>query len=79
MKTITRMKYLNRIIELNGTPDIKIITGIHRSGKSDLIQAYIECIKNNFDNINVIFIDFMDSAYEGISCFTLLKGVCSIH
>ena len=25
MKTITRTKYLDRIIELNGTPDIKII------------------------------------------------------
>ena len=41
MKTITRAKYLNRIIELNDTPDIKIITGIRRSGKSKLMQAYI--------------------------------------
>ena len=31
MKTITRAKYLDRIIELNGTPDIKIITGILKS------------------------------------------------
>ena len=60
MKTITREKYLNRIIELNGTPDIKIITGIRRSGKSKLMQAYIEYLKENYEDINIIFIDFMD-------------------
>ena len=66
MKTITRAKYLDRIIELNGTPDIKIITGIRRSGKSKLMQAYIEYLKSNFENINIIFIDFMDLACEEI-------------
>ena len=53
MKTITRAKYLNRIIELNDTPDIKIITGIRRSGKSKLMQAYIEYLKSHFENINI--------------------------
>ena len=66
MKTITRADYLNRIIELNGTPDIKIITGIRRSGKSKLMQAYIAYLKSNFENVNIIFIDFMDLAYEEI-------------
>ena len=57
MKTITRAKYLDRIIELNGTPDIKIITGIRRSGKSKLMQAYIEYLKSHFENINIV--DFL--------------------
>ena len=70
MKTITRAKYLDRIIELNGTPDIKIITGIRRSGKSKLMQAYIAYLKSNFENINIIFIDFMDLAYGDIFIMT---------
>lgn len=66
MKTIVRKNYLNRIIELKDTPDIKIITGIRRSGKSKLMQAYIEYLKTNYDNINIIFIDFMDLKFEEI-------------
>ena len=64
MKTIKREKYLSRIIELRGTPDIKIITGIRRSGKSRLMQDYISYLKQNDDNINIIFIDYMDLRYE---------------
>lgn len=56
MKTITRTKYLDRIIELNGTPDIKIITGMRASGKSKLMQAYIAYLKSIFENINIILI-----------------------
>ena len=48
MKTIVRKNYLNRIIELKDTPDIKIITGIRRSGKSKLMQSYIEYLKTNY-------------------------------
>ena len=66
MKTIKREKYLSRIIELRGTPDIKIITGIRRSGKSRLMQDYISYLKENDDNINIIFIDYMDLRYEDL-------------
>ena len=79
MKTITRAKYLDRIIELNGTPDIKIITGIRRSGKSKLMQAYIAYLKSNLENINIIFIDFMDLAYEEIKEYHALHALSLIH
>ncbi|MCI8599299.1 MAG: ATP-binding protein [Lachnospiraceae bacterium] len=79
MKTITRTNYLNRIIELNGTPDIKIITGIRRSGKSKLMQAYIEYLKNHFENINIIFIDFMDLAYEELKEYHALHAYIEEH
>lgn len=66
MKIIERKQYLERIIALNGTPDIKIITGIRRSGKSRLMQAYIEYLESHYENINIIFIDFMDLAFENV-------------
>ena len=66
MKTIVRERYLGRIKNLKDTPDIKIITGIRRSGKSNLMQAYIKYLKDNFKEINVIFVDFMDLEYEEI-------------
>ena len=64
MKKIVREKYLDRIKALKDTPDIKIITGIRRSGKSNLMQAYIEYLKNEFDDANIIFIDYMDLEFE---------------
>lgn len=66
MKNIIRKNYLDRIKNLKDTPDIKIITGIRRSGKSNLMQAYIKYLADNFENINIIFIDFMDLEYEEI-------------
>ena len=50
---------------MKDTPDIKIITGIRRSGKSNLMQAYIEYLKG-FEDANIIFIDYMDLEYEEI-------------
>ena len=79
MKTIVRKNYLNRIIELKDTPDIKIITGIRRSGKSKLMQAYIEYLKTNYDNINIIFIDFMDLKFEEIEEYHALHSYVEQH
>ena len=66
MKTIVRERYLERIKALKDTPDIKIITGIRRSGKSNLMQTYIDYLKTNFEAANIIFIDYMDLEFEEI-------------
>lgn len=69
--------YLNG--KVYGTPDIKIITGIRRSGKSKLIQAYIEYLKSHFENINIISIDFMDLAYEEIKEYHAMHSYAEKH
>lgn len=66
MKTIVRERYLERIKALKDTPDIKIITGIRRCGKSNLMQAYSDYLEKEFDDANIIFIDYMDLAFEDI-------------
>ena len=57
MKTIKR-KYLQDVIDVMGTPDIKVITGVRRSGKSELLNMFIDYINENDINANIIYIDY---------------------
>lgn len=66
MKLIERTSYLARLIDLMGTPDIKIITGIRRSGKSKLLSAFIDYLNKTDDNANIIFIDFFNIQFENL-------------
>lgn len=64
MNRIERPAYLQRLLDLMGTPDIKIITGVRRSGKSELMKDYIRRIQEMDAQANVIFVDFFDLKYE---------------
>ena len=79
MKLIERTAYLNRLIDLMGTPDIKIITGIRRSGKSRLLSAFIDYIKKTDDNANIIFIDFFNIQFEDLKEYHALNDYVEIH
>ncbi len=44
MRLIQRNHYLNAILAVKDIPDIKVITGVRRSGKSKLMDALIDNI-----------------------------------
>ena len=75
MKIIERKKYLNRLIRLKDTPDIKIITGLRRSGKSELVRAYMELIRTNEDT-NIIYVDFADLKFDDLKTYKELYNFC---
>lgn len=78
MKIIERPNYMNRLINLKGTPDIKIITGVRRAGKSKLMKAYIEYISKADDKANIIFIDFTDLQFDDLKTYKNLNNYINI-
>ena len=66
MKLIERTDYLQRLLDVVGTPDIKVITGIRRSGKSKLMEAFIDKMKYLSPDCNVIHINFNLTEFEDI-------------
>lgn len=64
MKTIERTCYLNKLFAVKGSPDIKVITGIRRSGKSMLLEAFIDKVKKQEPATNIVHINFNDVSFE---------------
>ncbi|MCI9625626.1 MAG: ATP-binding protein [Clostridia bacterium] len=64
MKLIERKRYLNKVINVMETPDIKVITGVRRSGKSKLLEAFKEYVLENIPDANVIHINFNLTEFE---------------
>ena len=75
MRIIERKDYLDRLIRLKDTPDIKIITGLRRSGKSELVRAYMELIRTNEDT-NIIYVDFADLKFDDLKTYKELYNFC---
>ena len=63
MKLITRNHYLNKLIDVKNTPDIKVITGVRRSGKSKLMDAFIDILEKE-EKANIIRIKLNLKEFE---------------
>lgn len=71
MKLIDRHDYLDKMISVIGTQDIKVITGVRRSGKSKLLEAFKDYVEETFADANVIHINYNLTRFEdfkGLSC-----------
>lgn len=66
MKLIERTSYLEQLKNVMGTPDIKVITGVRRSGKSKLMDAFIEHIEKTVEDRNVIRVKLNLKKFESL-------------
>lgn len=66
MKLIKRETYLSELRSLLNTPDIKVITGVRRSGKSKLLEELSEEIIKKDKSANIIHINFNLTEFEGL-------------
>ena len=64
LKLINREYYLNKLKKVIGTPDIKVITGVRRSGKSKLLEVFKNYVEGNIENSNIIHINFNIPTFE---------------
>ena len=74
MKLINRVIYMNEIKELAGTPDIKVITGVRRCGKSKLMDAFAEYLKTSDESANIIHINFNLTEFEDLLEYHALES-----
>ena len=61
-----KRKYLDEIIRTMGTEDIKVITGVRRSGKSILLDDFKKYVEKNVDDVNIISFDLSSLKYESL-------------
>lgn len=72
MKLIDRKNYIQRLINVMNVPDIKVITGIRRSGKSKLIDSFISYLRKQNKNYNIIRINLNLNEFETLKSRDLL-------
>ena len=63
---VKRKYYLNKLKKLKDTEDVKIITGVRRSGKTHLLKEFIKELRKEGFEKNIIYISFESNVYNHI-------------
>lgn len=66
MDYIKRNKYLNQLVHVKNTPDIKVITGIRRSCKSVLTEEYADFLRETEPDVNLVIIKLQELDFEDL-------------
>jgi uncharacterized protein len=66
MAWVDRKLYMDRLRALKGTKDIKVITGIRRCGKSELMKAFVAEMASKDPSSNNVYIDLLDLDNESL-------------
>lgn len=72
MKIIERPQYMEALLGAKGTPDIKVITGIRRCGKSVLLESLADRIREAGPDANIIRINFNLLEFEELTDYRAL-------
>lgn len=79
MKLIIRNDYLTKLINTINTPDIKVITGVRRAGKSKLLEEFKSYIEKNVKDYNIIHINYNLTKFEDINDYHKLIQYVEEH
>lgn len=79
MRLIDRPDYMNRLVSAIGTPDIKVITGIRRCGKSVLLEALADRVRAENPHANIIRINFNLLEFEPLTEYHALHRYIEEH
>lgn len=74
-----RRKYLDDIIRTIGTEDIKVITGVRRSGKSFLLDDFKKYVIEDIKDANIISFDLSSLKYEELREYHALNDYVEKH
>jgi len=73
MKLIRRDLYLEKLSRVMHTPDIKVITGIRRCGKSKLMEAFIDELRRRDSSANIIHVNYNLTEFEPLTEYHALE------